>query len=270
MGVSALHRRPTVGPTTRIDDLRVPAAEILALSPDAWKIDVLVPADHPTHRIIQIADVHYFPRDDFRNNRHPPSDEAYSEYASKVEELHETELRLLCWLVDNHGLNEVFREGLWEEAVPTAYQYLNALRHWSDSRAEVIADAARLRSDIDDAEVQGKDSAALRTRLRQAEVYAEWGLSNGSVLRLVAARPSVRLLPAEDADVAHVRLRGVGMEVREVAIVRNLLAQSKCAVVVLGTLHDLSEHVKQLGGGRCEYVRAVTVHGPGSSEGAGW
>jgi hypothetical protein len=197
MRTGILCHRPTAGPTTRIDDLTIPAAEILALSPVAAKVDVLVAAIRPTHRIIQIADWHYFPREDFTASGREPSEEGYCEYVRHVDELQETQLRLLHWLVDNRGLSMVFQEGLWEEALPEVDHNLESLREWCASRAEVEAFAAQLHNDIDDAEAHGLDATALRTRQRAAEEYAQWGLYCGAVRRLLISRQQVRLLPAE-------------------------------------------------------------------------
>lgn len=260
MASARLRNRATAGPTTRIDDLDVPAAEILALSPDVARIDVLVPATRPTHRIIQIADCHYFSREDYRMIWSAPSEEGYSEYVKDVEEQQKAQLRLLCWLVDQKGLSEVFQEGVWEEHLPHIEQELRWLRDWEKSRDDAASSVAQLRRQIDDAEARGNDSTALRTRKRDAEKYAGWGLNGGAIRRLLISRPSVRLLPAESKECfeSHPRA-GPDMELREAAIVENLLSRSTCAVIVLGAAHDLSKQVHRLGRGRCEYVRAIPV-----------
>ena len=70
----------------------------------------------------------------------------------------------------------------------------------------------------------------------------------------------MRLLPAEDRECCQARrLDGTGIEMREDAIVQNLLCRSSCAVIVLGAGHDLTDQVKRLGRRRCEYVRVVPM-----------
>lgn len=263
IGRRALLDHPKVRAPAPIDDLSVPAAEILALSPDVARIDVLVAAARPTHRIVQIVDSHYFPLEGFPSGSRKLSEEEICDYVSDVKDLQETQLRLLCWLVDNHGLSEVFQEGRSEQTLSLVERELNGLRDWCAWREKAGADAARLRSEVDCADAQRIDAATLRRRLSEVEQYAQWGLYHGAVMRLLLARPSVRLRPAEDKDALETHRRrgfpavGSSMYVREAAVVENMLRRSKCAIIVLGGAHDLSDQVKRLGGGRCEYIRVV-------------
>src|SRR5215469_2677809 len=80
-------RRRSATPDTPIDDLTIPAEEILAFSPDIAKIEVLVNVSAPRRRIIHIADWHFLPREKYRMMQSPPSEKGYSEYVRRVEEL---------------------------------------------------------------------------------------------------------------------------------------------------------------------------------------
>lgn len=269
MGGAALQRRPRATPRTPIDDLSVPAKGILALSPDVAAIEVLVGASRPTHRIVQIADAHYLSREEYRLLRSTASEEGYADYSMQVEQLQKSQSSLLRWLVDYHGLREVFEEAVSEKTLPEYIaDNLKWHRKWQESRAEVRALASRLRREIDEADARGKDVTDLRTRERDAEKYLGW--RHSAVRDLLISRPCVKLLPAEDEQTYQRALQVIGQSVelrtsrygpvrdeREAAIVRNLLSHSKCAVIVLGGGHDLSNHVQRLGGGRCEYVRVV-------------
>ena len=53
------------------------------------------------------------------------------------------------------------------------------------------------------------------------------------------------------------RLHWPCFKAREAAIVRNLLEHGRCAVIVLGRGHDLSEEIRKQSGGRCEYLKVT-------------
>jgi hypothetical protein len=90
----------------------------------------------------------------------------------------------------------------------------------------------------------------------------------GAAEQVLAAGGLAEVLPAED-EIAYeqgdpltsdgeLRFDSQANDARQAAIVRRLLGKGPLAVVVLGADHDLSEQVRQLGGGRCEYVRVRT------------
>ena len=273
IGGAALLHRPRRRANIPIDDFSVSASGILAGCPDIAEIEVLVKASRPTHRIIHIADSHYLSREEYRVLAGAPSEEGYSEYAMQVEQLQKSQVRLLCWLVDYHGLSEVFKETVREKDLAQVDANVKWYRQWRESRSDVLALASRLRREIDEAEAHGKDATVLRTREREVHRYLEWGLALGAIWDLLTARPCVRLLPTEDEQayraarneaILRVHLKslspwqGPKSEDRDAAIVRNLLSRSTSAVIILGGGHDLSTQVKRLGGGRCEYVRVTT------------
>lgn len=276
-----------------IGDLSVPAEEILALSPDVAKIEVLLAPSRPTYRVIHIADAHYLSRERYRILPSRATEEGYTEYIRQVEELQKRQRRLLCWLVDDHGLREIFQEAVSAKTLPGIVDdNPKSDEERQKSRIEVRALASRLRHEIDEAESHGKDATALRTRERDAEKYLGWRLTAGVVRDLLISRPWVKLLPAEDEQAYQAALQKVNRllelrrsrraelrpgygkakngdamhrapwhgpewEQREAAIVQNLLSRANCAVVVLGGAHDLSKHLERLGEGRCEYVRVT-------------
>jgi hypothetical protein len=263
---AAVVSQPEPRPDTPINELSVQAVQILARSADVAKIEVLLTAPQPTYRIVHIADWHYFPREDYRvlygRVRGEASEEGYSDYVRQVERLQEAQLRLLCWLVDGHGLREVFQEGI---SASTLEKFVagneKSWRKWHDSQSRIRAITSQFRSKIDQMEAQGKDATDLRKSKRDAERYVEWGHSAGCVRELLIIRPTVTLRALEDDDALqktnHLRPWGPEADEREAAIVRNLLARPGCAVVVLGGGHDLSKHIKRLVGNRCEYVRVI-------------
>ena len=55
-----------------------------------------------------------------------------------------------------------------------------------------------------------------------------------------------------------VRFDALKVQARHVAIVKNILKEGSFGLVILGGDHDLSENVRRLGEGKCEYVRVTT------------
>lgn len=56
----------------------------------------------------------------------------------------------------------------------------------------------------------------------------------------------------------HVQLDPQKMQARHDGQVRTVLDHGPFALVILGGAHDLSESVKRLGKGGCEYIRVTT------------
>lgn len=236
-----------------LSDLAVSAKNILAGLPGVDKVEVLVAADRPTHRIVHIADWHFVPRTafaaDLRDQTKDPIDDEeidtlYAEHLGEVECVQSAQRRLLAELIACHGLGEVFCEGLTDSDLPFYQLMIEHLRR------------------------QGSDEPAL---LRGDDRIDETVLRVGAAGQLLAAGELARVLPAEEeaayeqADPlaggdGELIFAGRANDERQAAIIKRLLASGPLAVIVLGGGHDLSEQVRQIGGGRCEYLR-VTASG---------
>ena len=55
-----------------------------------------------------------------------------------------------------------------------------------------------------------------------------------------------------------VRFDTLKVQARHDAIVKNVLKEGSFGLMILGGDHDLSENVRRLGEGKCEYVRMTT------------
>ena len=95
-----------------LSDLTVSAENILAGLPGVEKVEVLVAADWPTHRIIHIADWHFVPRAafaaDLRDQSEDPIDDEdidtlYAEHLDEVQRVQSIQRRLLAGLIACHG-----------------------------------------------------------------------------------------------------------------------------------------------------------------------
>lgn len=262
-----LLRRPA-GPNTLIDDLTVPADEILKLSPDVAEVQAIISPFRPTHRIIHIADRHYLSRQTYRSSRHPQSEEGYSDYAREVEGIQSAQTRLLIWLADQHGLREIFDEGIDQQSLARYRELIERGRRVTRSWRELMSCLADLRGQIHEAEASGMDATNLRAQREPLEKRRSATRAAGAVAQLLFARPRVEVLPAEDKaafeDMGQAlyvfrNLERVvaANESREEVIVRNLLDHGTCSVIMLGGGHDLSHQIRRLSDGRCEYVRVM-------------
>lgn len=270
-------RRRSPGPNAPLDDLSVSAEEILRDSPDVADVEILVKGFWPNHRIIQINDRHYITREKFGSivdiighaRGHAFTEQGAHDWhqavADDVERFQVSQTRLLCWLADHHGLREIFQEGVFAENVPTVIERVALFRRLAAHGDQLKHEIKQLREDI-----RGdRTPAASPERQKLLEEARDIYLHAGAVGALLAARPSLVLLPAEDKDVfenalpeVQPRLYGPHFDARNAEIVRRLLAHGPCAVVVLGAAHDLSHEVRAQGWGRCEYIRVTVENVP--------
>ena len=231
-----------------LSDLTASAEKILAGLPGVEKVEVLVASDRPTHRIIHIADWHFVPRAafaaDLRDQAEDPISDAeidtlYAEHLDEVRRVQSTQRRLLTELIAFHGLCEVFCEGLTDSDMPI-YQVM--IEHFR-------------RRGSDEPALAGGDDHIDETLLRI-----------GATGQLLVAGELAGVLPVEDeatyeradplaGSEGELVFAGRANDERQAAIVRRLLANGPLAVVVLGCRHDLSQQIRQLSGGRCEYIR---------------
>lgn len=271
--VLGLHRRDA-RPSDDIDDLSVSAEQILRDCPDVVNVETLVSGFWPTHRIVQINDCHYLSREKFaravemigRVRGHRFTDEGAHDWHQAVsddtERFQASQARLFCRLADQHGLREVFMEGLTAENLPTLMDSIRLLRELASKGDGLSREIKELRQAIREC----RDPGMPRDRQEAIETAREHYLIMGPIVKLLLARPGMTVLPVEDQEVFETallqnndgRLYGAHFEARDNEIVRRLLAHGPCAVVLLGSAHDLSHAVRAQGWGRCEYIR-VTV-----------
>lgn len=241
-------------------DLTAPAAAILQNLPGVEAVEVAAEVKRPTHRIIHIADWHFVPEDAFAADIRDQSDETiadeeieqlYAEHLDEVRRVQAQQRRLLRELIRRHGVERVYCEGLTDGDLPI-YQVIVEHIH---------------RNELGEPELIAGRSADDETLLRI-----------GAAGQLLAAGELAEVLPAEDeiayeqadplTDDGELRFDTPTNDARQAAIVRRLLAGGSLAVVVLGGAHDLSEQIRRLGGGRCEYLRVIVSGMPVAAQAA--
>ena len=264
-----------------INDLSVPAGPILKMSWSTAKVDSPLAVSEPTCRIVHINDYHSLPRPRFAKAVQIVCPDLLSKeefhdwhqsHADQVELLQASQAKLLLWLVDYHGVREVFQEGISEENVPELMGRVDLLRKIAPERQRLDRERLALSQQISEAEAAGRDSSALRKRRDELVTIRDYVLNCGAIGELLIERPAVRILPAEDTQAYEqaraglydpsYRLGDRRFQARDAAIVHNLLSHGPCAIIVLGAAHDLSDEVKKQSHGRCEYIRVTTTNYP--------
>jgi len=107
----------------RIDDLSVPAADLLRQLPGVAEVEVLVAPAKRTHRIIHVCDWHFVAKDlyalDLGASTTPAElDAHYHEFLLQVELVQLEQEALLKCLAHHHGLRRVLYEGLTPPDLP--------------------------------------------------------------------------------------------------------------------------------------------------------
>lgn len=248
-----------------IDDLTISATELFAQSSDVGDVEVAVYAPRPTHRIIHILDSHYLTRERYRRSNQPPSEEGYSQYLDAVVRLQASQRKLLLWLTDKHCLRRIFVEGMSRETQHRSAEWVKWIRQHREEAAGVGAAITELRVRLEKAEQDGKNVEELSHRIQLAETLRKQVLVLGAAGQVAVERSQISLLPPEDQEVRRAarkeyregRTMGPANDMRQEAIVRNLLRRGPCSVIVLGRAHDLSDAVNHLGQGQCEYIRVT-------------
>ena len=111
------------------------------------------------------------------------------------------------------------------------------------------------------------DVASERIQRRLAAVSGRGWTGCGFGVRKLVSGEIEDVLPLEDEEPLNaansvtadgqVRFDALKVQARHDAIVKNVLKGGPFGLMILGGDHDLSENVRRLGGGKCEYVRVT-------------
>jgi hypothetical protein len=231
--------------------------------PGVVRVEVLVHADQPTHRIVHLRDWHFVPRDLYALDT---NDEPYEKFLQKVDAVQQEQMALLRCLIKHHGLRRVFAEGFAPKDLPNYRERIAVLR---DMELNQIPELRALLTRAKTA----KHKAEIVDMLDQHKARL---LELGAAGRLLIAGEIDEVLPLDDADALDLAkpitpdgkflVDPAKLVVRHDAQVRAVLDKGPLALIVLGGAHDLSDSVRRLGGCRCEYVRVTTRRVRESSE----
>lgn len=257
----------------RIDDLAVDAAAILRQLPGVNQVEVLVSVSKPQARIIHVRDWHTVPRElyaiDMRTAAsHSLSDadidELHNELLLQAELVQLEQMAALRCLIARHGLGSIHAEGLTEKGLSNYREMLGALR-------DIDQEVPKLRVKFHELLSLSKNTETDRLEQEVSGLIEQQRrrlLDLGAPGRLRLFGEITEVLPLDDEELldqarpvtpdGKVQADPVKVEARHDGQVRNLHARGPFALIVLGGSHDLSESVRRLSHGKCEYIRVTT------------
>jgi hypothetical protein len=265
----------------RIDDLSVPATDLMRQLPGVVEIESPPPVNMPTHRLIHLRDWHFVPKDLYaldlkaaykRHLSDREIDLLHEELLLEVELVQIEQMALLRCLIKHHGLRRVVSEGLAEGELHAYKEKIAAHRGVENEKipalrmqlAEVRALLARTKEAEDRYAKAQKIEVEILTLLDQHRVAL---LELGAAGRLLMSGELEEVLPLEDAEKleqakpvtpsGEVKVDPAKVEVRRDAQVQIALKHGQRALVILGGSHDLSASVDRVTGS-CEYIRVTT------------
>lgn len=278
------HAVATYRPTTlaRIDDSGTVVVDLLRGLPGVVRVEVGVRADQPTCRIVHLRDWHFVPKDLYaldmktatgRELTDDEIDRLHRELLLQVEAVQLEQMALLRCLVKHHGLKRLHCEGLTAKDLPNYKEKIAVLREMDRTQiSELRNQLAEVRELLKGTDPNSDRHA--KVKKIEAEVcalidqYRLQLLELGAPGRLLIAGEIDDVLPLDDADLldrakpvtpeGKIRLDKEKVKARNDAQVKAVMDGGGFGLIVLGGAHDLSDSVRRLGQGRCEYVRVTT------------
>jgi hypothetical protein len=272
--------------TGRIDDLTTSVETVLRQLPGIVNVELAVHADQPAHHIDHLRDRHFVPKElyaiDLRNAMGKPlSDEEvdrmHEELCLEVEAVQLEQLALLRCLIKHHGLRRIYCEGLTEKDLPNYRERIADLRSIErDQLPQLRKQLEEVRELKKAMEAKGREKTEGDEKAAAIEkevaglfwVQRKNLLEFGAAGRLLIAGEIEEVLPLDDAELleqakpvtpdGRVKFDEEKLAARRDGIVMAVTAKAPFALIVLGGAHDLSESVRRVGGGRCEYIRLTT------------
>ena len=188
-------------------------------------------------------------------------DRLYDEHLDNVESLQEEQKRLLRHLIQNHGLNRVYLEGLTDRDKHLLEMKIEAYAAAQNDAGEIIRDTEETLAEVDDPELRSQLESLMRDRrMFLLEMGAAGQLLMSDELDDVLAVEDARLYEEANplSEDGHIVLDPETIEAREDAMVKKMLDCEPFAFIVLGGDHDLSDNIERLSGGTCEYLTVET------------
>jgi hypothetical protein len=137
----------------RLDDLTIPAANLLRQLPGVADVEVLVRVEKPTHRVVHLRDWHFVPKELFRQDADRPlsdeeADTLHRAHVLEVELVQREQEGVLRCLVKRHGLKRVLVEGLTAKGVPAYREVIAALRDTDKELADLHRQRAQVKKKV--------------------------------------------------------------------------------------------------------------------------
>jgi hypothetical protein len=261
----------------KVDDLGRPAADILRQLPGVVSVEV-VPADgKPARRLIHLRDFHYVTRDLFalelRGQGAIAEEEIevrYQEHLLQVEMVQLEHLALLRCLAKHHALRRVHVEGMAPEGVNNFREIVAQLKKTETRLYEQLQDLHGILQDAKEGtERHAKAKEVTKEVLGLLERFQLDVLPWGTAGRLLMSGEVEEVLRLDDAKLleeakpidpdGRYHLDDAKLSARHDGQVQAALQGGAFTLVILGGAHDLSESVRRLSAGQCEYLRITTT-----------
>ena len=263
---------PTSSTPLRIDDLNHSVEGLLRGMPGVADVEVHQ-VNKPTHRIIHLRDWHFISKDLFAIDHHVEAlndeklDQQYHNFLKQVDSLQLDQMTLLRTLIQQHGLKRLFCEGLTHRDMPNYREKIGVLK---DMETNQIARLKRQLNEVRELLVGRPDPEAevMEAKILDLLYGFYWRLVEmGAAGRLLVSGEIEEVLPVEDHELldaanpitsdGQVQFDAEKVQARRDAIVQNMLKAGSFGLMILGGDHDLTENVKRVGEGKCEYIRVT-------------
>jgi hypothetical protein len=266
---------------TQLADLGSPVVDLLRQLPGVIEVEISVASEKPQCRIVHLRDWHSVPKEHYaidmkssqgRELTDDEVDRLHQELLLEIESVQLEQMALLRCLIRQHGLKLVFSEGLTRKGYPNFIEIMGVLKHMEkDQIGPLRKELVGLRQRITTMDPKSESYVeAKKIEEGMADLINQHDLrllEFGAAARLLVAGEIEEILPLDDAEVLDmanpVTPNGVMADAekrkaREDAQVKAVLERGGLALIVLGGSHDLSDSVRRLGQGRCEYMRVTT------------
>lgn len=266
---------------TRVDDLNSQVADLLRQLPGVDEVEVAVAAEKPTCRIVHLRDWHHVPKDLYaidmkqahgRELTDDEIDRLHQELLLEVQAVQLEQIALLRCLIRHHGLKTLFSEGLTGKDYANFVEIVGVLGKMErDQVGPMRKELVGLRELLTAMDAKSDSHAKMKKiEAEMADLIDQHDLrllEYGAAGRLLAAKEVEQVHPLDDADLldrakpitpSGVKLDREKVAAREDAQVKAVMAKGGFGLIVLGGSHDLSDSVRRLGQGGCEYIRVTT------------
>ncbi len=267
---------------TKIDDLDAPAGDMLRQLPGVVDVQVGVSADKPTHRIVHLRDWHFVPKDLYaidlkaahgRQLSDEEIDQLHRELLLECEIVQLEQMALLRCLIKYHGLKRIYCEGLTPSDLPDYNMRIDVLRKMVKEQVpqleKQLADVRDLLKGMKPESERYQNAKKIEAEITgMLDQHKAQLLEVGAPGRLLVAGEIEEVLPLDDTvtlDQAKpitpdgkMKLDPMKLTARHDAQVKAVLEKSGFGLIVLGGSHDVSDSVRRLGAGKCEYLRITT------------
>lgn len=258
-----------------LDDLNHSIEPLLQSLPGVADVEVHT-VKNPTSRIVHLRDWHFISKELFAIDQRGLPDKAiadeeidrlYMEFLQEVDSVQTEQMTLLGTIIREHGLKRIFAEGLTHHTLPNYREKIGVLKDMERNQISKFRFQLKEVRELVDAK-SGSEIDAIEQKIVGLLDDFKWNLVEmGAAGRLLVRGEIDEVLPAEDEELLDaanpiaagglIQFNAQKIQARRDAIVTNVLNEGPCALLILGGEHDLTDNVRRVSGGTCEYIRVT-------------